>query len=178
METVHPGGCLCGELRLSAHGAPLRVNACHCTFCQRMTGTAFHTGVTFARDAVRFEGTTPKVYEHVSDGSGHSVFIHSCPRCATNVALTLSRWPEVCAVLRGAFDDPDRFPPERHMYLRSAQRGTLLPAATECYAGFRVDLDGAPLPATTFDVPMVAGGRGRPPEPAAGTRGPGTSGQS
>jgi hypothetical protein len=41
------GGCVCGSIRFKATGEPLRVTICHCTWCQRRTGTAFGTEVVF-----------------------------------------------------------------------------------------------------------------------------------
>ena len=34
------GGCLCGAVRFELHRAPLTAGYCHCTRCQRRTGTA------------------------------------------------------------------------------------------------------------------------------------------
>lgn len=45
----YSGGCLCGALRYRVTAEPLTLYACHCTDCQRRTGTAF------APDAVKFE---------------------------------------------------------------------------------------------------------------------------
>jgi hypothetical protein len=168
MSETFEGGCLCGDVRYRARGAPMRVNACHCTFCQKLTGSAYHVGVTFPSDAVSFAGAAPRVYEHVSDGSGKPLRLHSCARCGTTVALTLGRFPGVVALLRGTLDEPDRVVPERHLFVRSAQRGTLLPAATECYAAFRLDADDRPLPPASYPRTMVSDGRGRPLREADG----------
>ena len=46
------GGCVCGANRFMATGAPLRITICHCTWCQRRTGTAFGTEVVFDRSQV------------------------------------------------------------------------------------------------------------------------------
>ncbi|MBT6273082.1 MAG: hypothetical protein HOI95_03000 [Chromatiales bacterium] len=40
-DTVHEGGCLCGDVRYQVTGDPDIVVVCHCTWCQRRTGTAF-----------------------------------------------------------------------------------------------------------------------------------------
>src|SRR5258705_7980474 len=36
--TIRTGGCLCGAVRYSVHGALRPVVMCHCTQCRRMTG--------------------------------------------------------------------------------------------------------------------------------------------
>jgi hypothetical protein len=40
MTEALEGGCLCGAGRFRATEAPLRMLACHCTFCQKVTGSA------------------------------------------------------------------------------------------------------------------------------------------
>jgi hypothetical protein len=35
------GSCLCGQVRLSVRGEPLRVGICHCTDCRQESGSAF-----------------------------------------------------------------------------------------------------------------------------------------
>ncbi|WP_028918997.1 GFA family protein [Pseudoxanthomonas suwonensis] len=37
----HEGRCLCGQLRFSVEGEPLRVGLCHCANCRRESGSAF-----------------------------------------------------------------------------------------------------------------------------------------
>ena len=38
------GGCRCGKVRFRISAPPLLTMACHCTGCQRMTGSAFSLG--------------------------------------------------------------------------------------------------------------------------------------
>jgi hypothetical protein len=50
------GGCMCGAVKYEILEAPLRVYACHCTDCQRVTGSAFSLGVVVSDDAFRAIG--------------------------------------------------------------------------------------------------------------------------
>lgn len=36
------GGCLCGDVRIVAQGAPYRVGICHCLDCRKHHGALFH----------------------------------------------------------------------------------------------------------------------------------------
>ncbi|SMY07038.1 GFA family protein [Flavimaricola marinus] len=68
------GGCLCGDVRFVAEGAPLRVGVCHCTDCRKHHGAMFYAAAVFARANVRISGET-RAYE------GR----HFCPRCGSSV---------------------------------------------------------------------------------------------
>jgi hypothetical protein len=38
---VHEGGCSCGYVRYGMNSQPMVVHCCHCSWCQRQTGSAF-----------------------------------------------------------------------------------------------------------------------------------------
>lgn len=44
------GGCRCGRVRFRVSGAPMCTMACHCTGCQRMTGSAFSLSSLYPAD--------------------------------------------------------------------------------------------------------------------------------
>jgi hypothetical protein len=155
------GGCLCGRVRFRTTQAPMRTIACHCTFCQKVTGSAYFAESMFAMDGVQFNSGELKSYEHVSDGSRQKVFVHFCPTCGTTVSLTFERWPEVRGIARGCYDDPNAATVSSHIWTRSAQSGTALPAGVDCFAKARVTLEGVPEPAVRHASPvMVQAGHG------------------
>src|SRR4051812_17077729 len=41
LMSVLEGGCACGAVRYRLTSAPMFVNCCHCTDCQRQVGSAF-----------------------------------------------------------------------------------------------------------------------------------------
>lgn len=41
MATDHTGACQCGDVRYEVTGTLRRLIACHCTDCQRQSGSAF-----------------------------------------------------------------------------------------------------------------------------------------
>lgn len=45
------GGCRCGRVRFRVMAAPMITSVCHCTGCQRMTGSAYSLSAMFAADA-------------------------------------------------------------------------------------------------------------------------------
>jgi hypothetical protein len=144
MPNIHEGGCLCGEIRYRTMAKPVRVTVCHCTFCQRLTGSAFLVEPIFMREHVSFEGR-PSTYEHRSDSSGKRVTVNFCGKCGTTLWLDLERFPEILGLCGGTFDDPSWF--ERgtdiycHIFIRSAQPGVVLPAGVDLFEGHSMKLD-------------------------------------
>jgi len=156
---VNEGGCLCGAIRYKTRGRPVRTMVCHCTFCQRFTGSSFYAESIFLREQVEISGPPMRVYEHRSDGSGKLVYLHSCPHCCTTVSLTFERSPQIRAISRGTFDDPNWVQVEAHIFTRSAQNGVVLPAGVDCHEEHRITLEGSPVQGRCFDQPVVVGRR-------------------
>ena len=119
----HAGGCVCGAIRFSAAGDPLRVTVCHCQWCQRRTGSAFGIELVFDPDRIEMSGDSPARYRHVSDESGRWLEIEFCGQCGGNLGFTLQAAPEIRTLPAGAFDDPSWITPERqifrHVFARS-----------------------------------------------------------
>ncbi len=148
MSTIHQGGCLCRDVRYETTAEPIWTTVCHCTFCQRITGSAFLVEPIFKRSTVVFSGAATRTYDHESDGSGMRVSLNFCGRCGTTLYLDLERFPDVLGICGGTFDDPDWFDrgPDkgRHIFTRSAQRGVVLPAGIQTYTEHALRLDGTP----------------------------------
>ncbi len=156
MSLVLEGGCLCAAVRFRVKQAPLRTFVCHCTFCQRMTGSSFYAESLFPIEAVEFNAGEVRKYEHVSDGSGRMVYVEFCPICGTTIGLTFERWPDLRAVSRGCFDNPNAVEISSNIWTRSAQSGVALPADIDCFAGARLTLDGQPEHPVKYPAPVMA----------------------
>src|SRR5262245_58720894 len=104
MPVIHQGGCLCGEVRYQTVAKPLRVTICHCTFCQKLTGSAFLVEPIFRREDVVLKGAPTQTYNHRSDTSGKRVTLHFCKTCATTLYLDLERFPDILGLCGGTFD--------------------------------------------------------------------------
>lgn len=156
LTEVLSGGCLCGRVRFGAKQMPLRTLACHCTFCQRVTGTSFYAESMFPMDAVDFNDGPLGCYEHISDGSHQSVFVHFCPNCGTTVSLTFARWPDIRGISRGCYDDPNAVEVTSNIWTRSAQTGVALPAGVDCFAMARTTPDGQPAIPERHASPVMA----------------------
>ena len=137
MATEREGGCICGAVRFKVTGEPSRVTICHCTWCQRRTGTAFGTEVVFEHRQVVLTGSKIGHYRHVSDESGRWLDVEFCRRCGSNLGFTLEAAPGIRTLPAGAFDDPtwiraDRYK-TRHVFLRSRRTWSDLSPLVEQY---------------------------------------------
>ncbi|OJF91839.1 GFA family protein [Pararhizobium antarcticum] len=72
------GACRCGNIRLKISAPPLVTMACHCTGCQRMSGSAYSLSAAIPSDGFEVIAGTP-VASGKSPDAGH----HFCPDCMT-----------------------------------------------------------------------------------------------
>jgi hypothetical protein len=156
MLSALEGGCLCGKVRFSVSQAPLRTFICHCTFCQRMTGSSFYAESLFPIESVAFTAGTPRTYEHMSDESGKKVYVEFCADCGTTLGLTFERWPELRAISRGCYDNPNAVEITSNIWTKSAQSGVALPAGIDCFTGARATLAGVPERPSRYEQPFMA----------------------
>ena len=63
MELPLTGGCQCGKIRYEITGAPQLVYTCHCTDCQRITGSAFSLGIALPETAFRHTAGEPRALQ-------------------------------------------------------------------------------------------------------------------
>jgi hypothetical protein len=114
------GRCLCGKVTYTCEGEPLATAACHCTECQRQTGTSFSAIVAVPRDALRFEGST-RSFTTVGTDSGKEVDRHFCPECGSPLFSYAAGMPQMAFIKAGTLDDSTWFEPQMHVWTESAQ---------------------------------------------------------
>lgn len=106
------GGCLCGALRLVAHGAPKRVGLCHCLDCRKHHGAVFYAAAFYDSAQVTITGPSA-AYE------GR----HFCPTCGSSVYAVTGDEVEVHL---GALDGPNQLRPTYELWTK--RRESWLPA--------------------------------------------------
>lgn len=109
-RTAH---CACGQLQVEAGGEPLIVSMCHCTACQRRTGSPFGLGAWYPKGQVRIRGGTRTFIRPIQD---RTVTNHFCPNCGGTVLWEASKHTGLIAVAVGMFGDPAFPPPQRSIY--------------------------------------------------------------
>jgi hypothetical protein len=69
---------------------------CHCSACQRRTGSTYGAQARFPRAQVSITGRSSQ-YVRTAD-SGNQVHFHFCPDCGATVHYSLQQFPDVIAI--------------------------------------------------------------------------------
>lgn len=110
------GGCSCRAVRYRITRAPIVVHACHCTWCQRETGSAFALNAVIEASRVELLSGQPEMIDTPSH-SGKGQKIWRCPACKVAVwSNYASGGPGVNFVRVGTLDDPRAFPPDINVF--------------------------------------------------------------
>jgi hypothetical protein len=119
------GGCLCGGVRYEIDAPPVSASYCHCTRCQRRTGTAASAQARLAPGSLRVISGDELVREWVPTD-------HGWPKCFCSVcgSALWSRSPTesgVFSVRLGSFDGDPGIRPQYRQYVAYAASWELVP---------------------------------------------------
>lgn len=113
------GGCLCGQVRYSADAEPAFVGVCHCSDCQRFTGSAFSTVIAVPAPALTITGTL-KTFSKRGD-SGKPIHRRFCPECGSGIVDEGDALPGIAMLNAGTLDDRSWVKPQSEIFCDSAQ---------------------------------------------------------
>jgi hypothetical protein len=121
------GRCTCGEVRYALTDRPLFVHCCHCTWCQRETGSAFAVNAMIEADRVEVEaGRTEEVVTPSESGKGQRV--HRCPTCRIALWSHYAGAGDAVRFVRvGTLEEPGRVPPDIHIFTSTKLPWVVLP---------------------------------------------------
>jgi hypothetical protein len=113
---VH-GSCHCGAVRYEATVDPLRTGICHCTDCQKLTGSAYRVSVAAENGSFRLLAGEPRIYVKRGDAGSRRAQAF-CPDCGSPLYTYDADRPGVDLGLRVALL------PRSQKWCRSALRWT------------------------------------------------------
>ncbi len=126
-EAPFEGGCDCREVRYRMASTPLFVHCCHCRWCQRESGASFALNAMIEADRVEILSGEPEVVDTPSE-SGTGQKITRCPSCRVALWSNYGGGGDWVRFVRvGTLDDPDRFPPDIHIFTATKQPWVVLP---------------------------------------------------
>jgi len=114
------------------------VHCCHCSWCQRESGSAFVINALIEADRVNILQGSPKIIDTPS-ASGEGQKIARCPSCQIAVWSNYSQGGKNINFVRvGTLDRPDQMPPDIHIFTSMKQAWVPLPSeipvVTEFYS--------------------------------------------
>lgn len=127
MHFPQSGGCQCGSVRYEITGPPTVVYACHCTECQKQSGSAFAMAAVIPQENFRITKGAPAMFSRATSRS-KTMECWFCPDCGTR----LYHMPGASAypnrnVKPGTLDDATWLRPAIHFWTRSAQKWVTIP---------------------------------------------------
>ncbi|MGA9853251.1 MAG: GFA family protein [Gammaproteobacteria bacterium] len=133
---VFEGGCTCRAVRYRMISKPLFVHCCHCRWCQRETGSAFVLNAMIEADRVILsKGEIDVVNTPSNSGKGQK--ISRCPVCHIALWSNYAGAGDAIRFVRvGTLDEPDRLPPDIHIFTSSKQPWVVLPAGKPAVAEY------------------------------------------
>ncbi len=130
------GGCACGAVRYELLAKPMRVHCCHCSNCQRQTGSAFVLNAIIETSLIKRLRGRP---EPVAVPRAHAPHdIYRCRKCKVAVWSDYGRRPQIRFVRVGTLDDPSALKPDMHIYTRAKLPWVKLPQGTPAFREYYV----------------------------------------
>ena len=125
------GGCSCGQVRYQLLDKPIRVHCCHCSDCQRHTGSAFVLNAIIETSAIKvLRGKLQAVSVKRAFGP-HDIY--RCPKCKVALWSDYGHRPQIRFVRVGTLDHPHGLRPDIHIYTETKVPWLKLPKDTPAF---------------------------------------------
>ncbi len=125
-KTDLTGGCACGAVRYRLTREPMFTHCCHCTQCQRLTGSAFVLNAIIENDAIDvLSGTVAVTKGPTEHDSPHDIY--RCTACQTALWSDYGGRPNYRFVRVGTLDNSSAVAPDVHIFVRSKLDWVVIP---------------------------------------------------
>ena len=128
------GGCSCGKVRYELLAEPIRVHCCHCTDCQRHTGSAFVLNAIIETSSIKIIRGDLEAVPVRRDYGPHDIY--RCRKCKTALWSDYGHRPRIRFVRVGTLDDPSVLRPDIHIYTRTKVPWLKLPKGTPAFKDY------------------------------------------
>ena len=116
------GSCLCGNVHYEGESEVKMVINCHCSDCQKATGSV-HGTMVFVDETSLNVGGSPMQFDHPAD-SGNTLSKIFCGKCGSQVLGKNSGREGVIGIRAGTLDQKDVIVPGANIYCESAVSST------------------------------------------------------
>jgi len=132
---VHNGGCSCGDVRYHISQEPIFTQACHCRLCQKQTASAFVVRTMIESSNFHLD-SGELIRLHGATGSGRGQEVYRCINCKVQIYSIFNNSDVMTFIKTATFDEPDRFPPQAHIFTKSKLNWVNLEGSTPCFDEF------------------------------------------
>ena len=132
MATKYTGGCQCGDVRYEVVRTRQRLVVCHCTDCQRQSGSAFGMTLVVHEADFRLTQGEPKTFASKA-ASGRAKLGAFCPQCGTRLYHKPEGRLGRVSVKPGTLDDTSWLKPDMHIWTSSKQPWVTIPEGVEAH---------------------------------------------
>ena len=130
------GGCLCGAIRYAVSAPVQNLIACHCTDCQKASGTGASINALLPSSAFSITRGTPRVFTKPAD-SGNVLHRHFCGDCGAPIFSQRDNLREFMVLKAGSLDRHEGLRVVMNIWTRSRRPWTLIDPAVESHEGNR-----------------------------------------
>ncbi len=134
MTVSHAGGCLCGAIRYCVNAPITALRVCHCTHCQKTSGTGASVNAVIQSKDFALTRGTPKRYADKAD-SGRLLQRFFCGDCGSPIYSQRDITPERIVVRAGSFDDSSAMKIAAHIWTSSRRPWSHIDPDTEQLPG-------------------------------------------
>ena len=92
---------------------------CHCTDCQRQTGTAYSIVVGVERDSLHVDGDSLGTFTTVGEDTREAVQRVFCSACGSPIVSLPDATPDLAFIKAGTLDDRSWLEPEMEIWAQS-----------------------------------------------------------
>jgi hypothetical protein len=132
MTQTVTGGCLCGKVRYSISQPVEKVIACHCTHCQKASGSGVSHNTPIPLSALTMTAGTPKLYEDMAD-SGNILNRYFCGDCGSPLYSQRTKTPEMVVIKVGTLDDSNAMKLIMNIWTKSSRPWMAIDQSTACF---------------------------------------------
>ena len=135
MGDLRQGGCLCGAARYEADVSNHETGNCHCSLCQKHTGSAFLTVTCISIE--KFRWISKPVGECISS---KAVIRRFCNKCGTPITWESSDYPDLANFGTGTLDDKGGLEISHEIYTANRMAGIQpVPGARQMETGYEFE---------------------------------------
>ncbi len=125
------GACQCGGVKYRLLAAPLKVMACHCKACQKLSTSAFSITALVRASDIEFEGEMAE-WSRLAD-SGNTNGAKFCPTCGNRIYHFNPADPDMIKLKPSTLSDTSIINPTVHVWVSEKQDWFTLPEGVTAF---------------------------------------------